>query len=323
MIERMARRGRPGVPAPRTGRAAPRRRWVLRGPWVGYLFILPAVLFLAVLVVYPILLTFHMSVNKVLPDLSTSWIGFRNYVELFRDRMFWRSLGIAAEFTAITVALHLTFGLFLALILHQRWPSLGLRNAVRGLLILPWLFSSAASSLMWTLLLHPFGTLNYMLRAWFGVAEPVAWFGTPLTAMLSLAVVNLWNSFPFYMVILLGGLQAIPEELYEAAEVDGASRWHSFRHITIPLMRPVIVALSVIDIIGTIAMFDLVRMLTGGGPNRATETVSYYLWRIAFMDGRLDYASTISIALLLCLLLFVGVYLRLFARGGIDGGTQF
>jgi multiple sugar transport system permease protein len=308
---------------PRVRKTRRRRGFHLRGPWVGYLFILPAVLFLAVLVLYPIILTFQMSTNKLLPDLTTSWIGFRNYAELLGDKMFWRSLGIAAEFTAITVVLHLSVGMVLALLLHHRWPSVRLRNSIRGLLVLPWLFSSAASSLMWTLLLHPFGTLNYMLRAWFGVAEPVSWFGTPLTAMLSLAVVNLWNSFPFYMVILLGGLQAIPDELYEAAKVDGASRWRSFRDITLPLMRPVIVALSVIDIIGTIAMFDLVRMLTGGAPNRATETVSYYLYRIAFMDGRLDYASTISIALLLCLLVFVGVYLRLFAKGGIDGGTQF
>lgn len=323
MIEPIAQPGSGRELKPRLGTSPARRSRRLRGRWVGYLFILPAVLFLAALVLYPIVLTFQLSTNKVLADLSTSWIGFRNYAELLGDKMFWRSFLIAAEFTAITVVLHLSVGMFLALLLHHRWPSLRLRNAVRGLLVLPWLFSSAASSLMWTLLLHPFGTLNYMLTAWFGVAEPVSWFATPLSAILTLAVVNLWNSFPFYMVILLGGLQAIPDELYEAAKVDGAGRWRSFRDITIPLMRPVIVALSVVDIIGTIAMFDLVRMLTGGGPNRATETVSYYLYRIAFMDGRLDYASTISVALLLCLLLFVGVYLRVFARGGIDGGTQF
>ena len=319
MIDRAARRS--GAPPGLSGWF--RRLFRLRSPLVGYLFIIPAVLYLAVLVLYPIGLTFQMSTNKLLPDLSTSWIGFRNYAELLHDRMFWRSLLIAVEFTAITVVLHLATGLFLAVLLNHKWPHVTLRSTVRGLLVLPWLFSTAASSLMWTLLLHPFGTLNYMARAWFGVAEPISWFATPLTALLSLAVVNLWNSFPFYMVILLGGLQSIPNELYEAAKVDGSTRWQSFRWITVPLMRPVIVALSVIDIIGTIAMFDLVRMLTGGGPNRATETVSYYLWRIAFLDGRLDYASTISIVLMLCLLGFVGVYLRLFARGGIDGGTQF
>jgi multiple sugar transport system permease protein len=312
--------GRAGLPA------AKRSSWLrrtLRGPLVGYLFILPAVLFLAVLVVYPILVTLQLSTNKLLPDLSLRWIGMTNYAKLLGDKPFWRSVGVAVEFTAITVVLHLVVGMTFALLLNHRWPSLALRNFVRGLIILPWIFSTAASSLMWTLLLHPFGTLNYLARAWLGVQEPIAWFGTPISSMLTLAVVNLWHSFPFYMVIMLGGLQAIPGELYEAARVDGANAWHSFWRITAPIIRPVIVALTVIDIIGTIATFDLVRMLTGGGPNRSTETVAYYLYRVAFLDGRLDYAAAISVAILVGLLAFIGVYMRLFARGGIDESTSF
>lgn len=300
-----------------------RLRRLTRGPLVGYLFILPALLFLAVLIVYPILVTLQLSTNKLLPDLSLRWIGFSNYAKLLADKTFWRSVLVAVEFTAITVVLHLIVGMAFALLLNHRWPNAGLRNTLRGLIILPWIFSTAASSLMWSLLLHPFGTLNYMARAWLGVQEPIAWFATPVSAMLTLAVVNLWHSFPFYMVIMLGGLQSIPGELYEAARVDGASGWQSFWRITIPILRPVIVALTVVDIIGTIAMFDLVRMLTGGGPNRATETVAYYLYRVAFMDGRLDYAAAISVAILVGLLLFIGVYLRLFARGGIDESTAF
>ncbi len=298
-------------------------RRVLRGPLVGYFFMLPALLFLAILIVYPILITLQMSVHKLQPDLSLRWIGFSNYGKLFADKVFWRSALVTVEFTVITVVLHLIVGMAFALLLSHRWPYTGLRNFLRGLIILPWIFSTAASSLMWALLLHPFGTLNYMARAWFGAEQPIAWFATPVTSMLTLAVVNLWHSFPFYMVIMLGGLQAIPGELYEAARVDGASPWQSFWRLTMPIMRPVIVALTVVDFIGTIAMFDLVRMLTGGGPNRATETVAYYLYRVAFLDGRLDYAATISVAILVGLLLFIGLYLRLFARGGIDESTSF
>ncbi len=300
-----------------------RLRRGLRGPLIGYLFILPALLFLAVLIVYPVLVTLQMSVNKLQPDLSLRWIGFSNYGKLFADKAFWRSALVAVEFTVLTVVLHLIVGMAFALLLSHRWPHTGLRNFLRGLIILPWIFSTAASSLMWSLLLHPFGTLNYMARAWFGAEQPIAWFATPASSMLTLAVVNLWHSFPFYMVIMLGALQAIPDELYEAARVDGASPWQSFWHLTIPIMRPVIVALTVVDFIGSIAMFDLVRMLTGGGPNRATETVAYYLYRVAFLDGRLDYAATISIAILVGLLLFIGLYLKLFARGSIDDSTSF
>ncbi len=312
--------GRP--PAHVRGRPFRLRR-VLRGRMVGYLFILPALLFLVVLVAYPILVTLQLSVNRLLPDLSLQWIGLKNYAKLLSDKAFLHSVLVACEFTAITVVLHLVVGMGFALLLSYRWPRAWLRNALRGLIILPWIFSTAASSLMWSLLLHPFGTFNYMARAWLGVQEPIAWFATPVSSMLTLAVVNLWHSFPFYMVIMLGGLQSIPVELYEAARVDGANAWHSFWRITIPILRPVLVALTVVDIIGTIAMFDLVRMLTGGGPNRATETVAYYLYRVAFMDGRMDYAATISIAILVGLLVFVGIYLRLFARGGIDESTSF
>jgi len=306
--------------APRTG---PAMRRALRGPLAGYLFILPAVLYLVVLIVYPIVVSVQLSLSKLLPDLSMRWVGIENFARLFQDKAFWRSVGVTGEFTAITVVLHLVVGMAFALLLNHRWPSLWLRNLLRGLIILPWIFSSAASSLMWTLLLHPYGTLNYLARTWFGVQEPIAWFATPVSAILTLAVVNLWHSFPFYMVIMLGGLQAIPGELYEAAKVDGASSRQSFWQITVPILRPVIVALTVIDMIGTVAMFDLVRLLTGGGPNRATETLAYYLYRAAFLDGRINFAAAVSVVILVGLLVFVGTYLRLFARGGVDESSSF
>jgi multiple sugar transport system permease protein len=295
----------------------------LRQPWrrslrrnlAGYLFILPALAFLFVLIVYPILLTFQLSTNAVTQDLSTRWIGFSNYLALLKDGVFFDSVRITAGFTAMTVVLHLIVGFALALVLHREWPSRKARNFVRGLLILPWLFSPAASALMWSLLLHPFGTFNFVARAWLGAPAPIEWLSSIPLALISITVVNLWRSYPFYMVIILGGLQSIPPDLYEAARVDGASFWQSLRSITMPMLRPIVVALSVIDIIGTVAQYDLFRLLTDGGPRRSTETVAYYLWKVAFMDGKLDYASTISIVLLIGLTIFIAIYLKLASRG--------
>lgn len=289
----------------------------------GYLFISPAVLFLFALIVYPIVLTFQMSTGKIERDLSLTWIGFVNYVDLFKDQAFFHSIQVTFLFVVIMVTSHLVLGMILALLLSADWPSAALCNFFRGLLILPWLFSTAASAVMWSLLFHPFGTFNYMARAWFGAPAPIEWLSTIPLGIFSVALVGLWKSYPFYTVILLGGMQSIPVDLYEAAKVDGANAWQSFWQITMPLMRPVIVAVTVIDIIGTVAMYDLVRMLTDGGPRRTTETVAYYLWKKAFLDGRLDYSSTISIVLLIGLVILVGIYMKLVARGGISEGSAF
>lgn len=319
----LSRTGAVSSPHRTTTSRLSRFRRDFRSVWVGYLFILPAVLFLFILIVYPVVLTFQMSTSDIGSDLSFEWVGFKNYVELLNDEFFWHSVVVTAGFTAITVLMHIVVGMVFALLLNHEWPSRTLRNSIRGLLILPWVFSSAASAVMWALLLHPFGTLSYMARAWLGAPGPIEWLGTPTSALLMLAIVNLWKSYPFYMVIILGGLQSIPTDLYEAAKVDGAGFWQSFWRITLPIMRPVLVAISVIDIIGTIAMYDLVRMLTDGGPRRATETVAYYLWRKTFLDGRIDLSAAISIVLLVGLVILIGVYLRLMARGGLSEGTSF
>jgi multiple sugar transport system permease protein len=137
-----------------------------------------------------------------------------------------------------------------------------------------------------------------------------------------LVLVNVWKTFPFYMVLLLGGLQAIPSELYEAGVVDGANRLQRFRHITMPLLRPVILAISTIDIITTAGHFDLVKLMTRGGPVRTTETIAYYIWQTGFRDVNFGYGAAISVAMVIVLSIGVLIYLRVFtARGQIYGDT--
>jgi multiple sugar transport system permease protein len=308
---------------PRAGGTRDSFRRAIRAYGGGYLFILPAVLFLVALVVYPIILTFQLSTSTIKTDLSWNWIGLQNYVDLFHDKEFFNAAKTTGLFVVIMVISHLIVGMFIALLLSHDWPNAGLRSFLRGLLITPWLFSTAAAALMWSLMYQPLGMFNYMARAWFGVARPIEWLSSYPLVIASVALVGLWKSYPFYMVIILGGLQSIPVDLYEAAKVDGASFWQSFRSITLPLVRQVIVAISVIDIIGTVAMFDLTRLLTDGGPNNKTETIAYYLWKANFGNGRIDYASAMSIVILVSLLILIGIYMRLFARGGTGEGTSF
>ena len=141
--------------------------------------------------------------------------------------------------------------------------------------------------------------------------------------MASVVAVNTWKAYPFYMIIILGGLQAIPPELYEAAKVDGANAGRRFWHVTLPQLRPILIAISTIDIITTVGHVDLIRMLTRGGPLRSTETVAYYIYKTALLDGNLGYGAAVSTLMLIMVAILIIVYLRLVSRGSESGETSF
>ncbi len=288
----------------------------------GYFFVGPALLFLLLVSIFPLLRTLQMSLTDVDAGMLKV-VGLRHYVELVQDEWFWNSLRNVFVFTAASVVLHISIGLGLALLLNETWFNTTFRNFMRGLLILPWVFSTAASGLMWTLLYHPFGLLNYLWVGVLGQEIPIEFLAKPGLAMASVVAVNTWKSYPFYMIIILGGLQSIPPELYEAAKVDGANAWQRFWHVTLPQLRPILIAISTIDIITTIGHVDLIRMLTKGGPLRTTETVAYYIYNTALLDGNLGYGAAVSTLMLFMLAIMIVVYLRLLSRGGESGETSF
>lgn len=301
-----AKRGRP------PGR---RRRFRIRQENLGYLFVAPVLIVLLVTAVYPIIRTFVMSFQDV-DEGIWRFVGLAQYQRLIADQWFWNSLGTTLIFTILSTALHLGIGMFFALLLNERWFSTTLRNVMRGALILPWVFSTAAAALMWALLFHPFGLFNYVNLAVLGRSEPIAFLGTPGLALVSIILVNTWKSYPFYMISILGGLQGIPVELYDAAKVDGATTWQRFRYVTLPQLRPVLVAVSTIDIITTLGHVDLVNMLTRGGPFRTTETVAFYIYKRALHDGLLSYGAAISVLVLLFMAVFTFFYLRVVSPQG-------
>jgi multiple sugar transport system permease protein len=288
----------------------------------GYFFVGPAILFLLVVSIFPLTRTLQMSLTDVQAG-QIQFVGLGHYVALLQDEWFWNSLFNVAVFTGASVILHIFIGLGLALLLNETWFNTTVRNFMRGLLILPWVFSTAASGLMWTLLYHPFGLLNYLWVGVLGQDAPIEFLAKSGLAMASVVAVNTWKSYPFYMIIILGGLQGIPAELYEAAKVDGANAWKRFWHITLPQLRPILIAISTIDIITTFGHVDLIRMLTKGGPLRTTETVAYYIYKTALLDGNLGYGAAISTLMLAILAILIIAYLRLLSRGSEAGETNF
>ncbi len=289
---------------------------------MGYFFVAPALVYLFVFSIYPMLSTVRMSFMDV---AAGEWypVGFQNYAALFEDAWFFNSLKNAVIFTIASTVLHLVLGLVFALLLNETWFSYLFRNFMRGALFLPYIFSTAATALMWSLLFHPFGLLNYIQMAWSQPPVPIDFLGTSGLAMVGVIAVNTWKAYPFYMIGILGGLQSIPTELYEAARVDGATAWQRFRHVTIPQLRPVLVPIATIDIISTFGHVDLIKMLTRGGPLRTTETVAYYIYKVSMLDGRLAYGAAVSTLTLIVLAVVAFTYLRALSKGGETGETSF
>ena len=288
----------------------------------GYFFVGPAILFFLFVSIFPLLRTLQMSLTDVEAGVP-QFVGLQHYAELVKEPWFWNSLSNVLVFTFASVILHISIGMGLALLLNEDWFNTTLRNFMRGLLILPWVFSTASAGLMWTLLYHPFGLLNYMWVGILGQEVPIEFLAKPGLAMASVVAVNTWKSYPFYMIIILGGLQAIPPELYEAAKVDGANAWKRFWHVTLPQLRPILIAISTIDIITTVGHVDLIRMLTRGGPLRSTETVAYYIYKTALLDGNLGYGAAVSTLMLIMLAILIIIYMRLLSRGSEAGETSF
>jgi multiple sugar transport system permease protein len=305
------------LPTPR----ATRRPWY-RHRWVaGYLLIATPVLYLFALSIFPIVYTLRLS---VMDQNAGAWVfvGLNNYLAALTDPWFWADLVNSAEFTVPSVVLHLAIGMVLALLVNGVWRSLIVRNLVRGLLILPWIFSTAAAALIWSLMFHPFGIFNWIGLSLLHLPQAVDFLGTPGLSMASLVLVNTWKSYPFYMLAILGSLQSIPIELYEAAKVDGANAWGQFRYITLPQLRPILAAISTIDIISTFGHVDLMKIMTQGGPFRSTETIAYYVYQRGFGDGALGNAAAISTLVLLVLAIMAVLYLRtVFHSGEADGSS--
>ncbi len=286
----------------------------------GYLYVAPALLFLLVVVAVPIFTTFKLSFEELEARTRTaSFVGLQNYLALAQDPEFWASFWNSLIFAAASTVGHAVVGVICALLLVARWASRRVRNFVRGLLILPWLFSLAAAGLIWGLLYQSTGPVNYLLLATGIMRHPVDFFGDPKLAIWSLVFINVWKSYPFYMVMILGALQSIPEELWEAAKIDGASAAQRFWHVTLPMLKPVLIASTAIDMITTVTTFDLIKIMTNGGPMRSTQTLAFYIWQEGFRDVNFGYGAAMSVVMLVTLSIATLFYLRV-ARGSMRDG---
>jgi multiple sugar transport system permease protein len=292
------------LPLPRDERGAARAGRRI----AGLAFVAPVFAFLCAVIVVPLGHAFWTSLHRV-RGLSSTFVGLRNYERVLADEAFWHSLGISLVFTTSCVLLHMALGLGLALALHRLTFA---RTALRILFLTPWMVAPAVGATVWLWLLEPqFGVVNYFLQLAGAANRHVAWLGEPNSALASVIAVDVWRGTPFVMLLMLAGLKTIPAEQYEAAEIDGANRWQQFRFVTWPNLRYLVVVASTLDIINVIRHYDIIGVMTGGGPAGGTEVLPALLYNTAFRANRFGEAAAIGVILLGIVLAFAIVYVRL------------
>jgi ABC-type sugar transport system permease subunit len=300
-----------------TGLRAPRRRRSVRRHPVGYLFIAPIVIFFAVFVGYPFLRSFYLSLTNWSGLGSPAFVGLRNFQVMADDPAFWKALVNTFVFTGATTVLQTALPLLLAVLLNKGWRAGVL---FRTLIFIPAVISLVVTGVLWQLIYEPnFGTLNQVLRAVGLGALAHPWLADPHTVLPALIVVSLWQSIGLFTLIYLAGLQGINPALYEAASLDGASPRQQFFHITVPMLRTVSGVVIVLNLINGFKTFDLIYVMTGGGPNRASEVLGTYLYGLAFGSTAgavpaLGYATAISMVIFVLCLSATIVQLRVARR---------
>jgi multiple sugar transport system permease protein len=268
------------------------------------LLLLPAALLLALVVAVPILRVLQLSLHRVELEggIALRWAGFEPFARLWQDGRWWGALRNTAVFTGTSVALELVLGVAIALLLHARFRGRGL---VRAVVMVPWALPTAVMALAWAWIFNDaFGVLNDLLGRLGLVRDPIAWLGGPGTAMVALVVADVWKTTPFVALIVLAGLQGIPEQVLEATRVDGLSAVQRFRRVVLPLLAPSLFVAVAFRAVQAYGAFDLPYVMTGGGPGGATETVSLYAYRNYFRYLDFGYGSAVAVqgALLAALL---------------------
>ncbi len=288
--------------------------WRPRGtgasPAYQALTIIPVLVLVGLFTLFPFVYAAITSTRRVLLTLPghTPFIGLRNYIQVLNDGTAHVAIKNTLVFTALTVPSVIVLGFFVALLLHQRMWGVGL---LRALVLLPWSIPLVSAGIVWRLLLHgDFGALNGLLYQLGIVNTYVPWLSSPGLAMQAVAVAHVWREFPLPAILILAGLQVIPRDVVEAATVEGAGTWTRFRQILLPWLTGPLLIILVYETMVSVSVFDLVYVLTGGGPGSATTLFSWYTYASTFTFLNLGHGAALSFIMAAVLLIFIALYLR-------------
>jgi len=296
-----------------SSRSKPRARFTLfRGERIGYLYILPSVLFLLAVLGFPILYSIYMSFQdytlQTLVSGKISYVGFANYQAIFQDPNFGVAVSHSFLFTSFSILFQFTIGFALALLFSRAFP---LNGILRGFLLSGWQIPSVVvgTIFLWMFNLD-YGLINYVLKSLGVIHEGVGWLINSPFPLIAVIATNIWLGIPFNVILLTAGITGLPEDVYEAATVDGASPIGKFLHITLPLLKPTIFAVLMLGLIYTLRVFDIIWIMTKGGPGNATEVLPTYAYRLSFVHFQFGQSSATSVILLVVLFIVAIFYVR-------------
>lgn len=273
----------------------------------GYWFILPALVVLAMLIAYPVAYTGLLSVT----DSQSNFVGVKNFATVLRSRTtpqaFWNTL----YWVGGSIVFQVLLGTATAILLNQRFPG---RSVVRSIALIPWVIPSIVAATTFAWMFHTeFGIINYMMTSPGLIEHPIGWLTNRDTVMPVLIAINVWKLFPFVAIMVLAGLQSIPKELYEAARVDGANFWEEVRHIMLPQVRPVLVAVTLLLVIWGLNSITIIYAITRGGPANSTLITPIQIFRIAFENVQFNQAAALSVMFFAVAILIVFFYIKALA----------
>ncbi|MCB0196695.1 MAG: sugar ABC transporter permease [Anaerolineae bacterium] len=287
--------------------------WLTRETGMAWLFILPSLIGFIVFYAVPAVRGLFISFTDWDLLTESQFVGLDNYARLVSDTAFWQSLGVTLGYVVINIAIQTVLAILIAVLMDRLAKSI----VVRGVLILPYLLSNVVVGLLWLWMLDPtLGIINAFLT-YIGIGRQ-PFLGSPDQAIASIAWINIWRHMGYTALLVFAGLQTIPKDVYEAASIDGASEWRTFWGITLPLLRPVLVFVLVITVIGSFQVFDTIAVTTQGGPANATRVIVWYIAEFAFDRFDMGYATTISVALFLILAVVTFIQMRVMRAGESD-----
>lgn len=287
-----------------------------RNTKIAIAFLLPSILLLAAIILFPIgyslLLTFQ-SYSLVIPGKTGQWAGFANYIKFLGDEAFWAALGRVGLFTLLAVSIEVVIGIAFAYLLNAiRFG----RRLLTSLLLIPTILTPVVIGLMFNLIFNAqFGLFNYLMQL-VGIQIKDGILNNPTTAFAALVAIDVWEWMPFIALIMLAGMQAIPEQPIEAAQIDGANGWQIFWNVMLPMLRPVLIVAVLFRAAEAIREFDKVYILTGGGPGTATEVADLYLYRVSFSNWDLSYGATLGMVMFALAMVVAVLYFYITVKRG-------
>ena len=284
---------------------------ILKRQATPYVYLLPTVVLMFILLVIPILMVIRYSFyDNVIINKNPVFVGLQNYKAVLSDPNFLVAIRNTLFFVIVSIIAHLIIGMVFALVLNTRYLGDKTKGIFRVIYALPWMFTASVIAILWRMMLNPNGVINYLITSMNLVNDNISFLASRDIALKAVTLINIWSGYPFYMISILAGLQGISTDLYEASALDGANAVQTYFRITVPQLKPILISLLMLDFVWTLQQFALIWMTTGGGPVNATETISTYIYKQGFTKYQYSMASTGAVILLIVCTIIGIFYVR-------------